>query len=130
MRRALTLDNCVRVGHRHGMFRSVLRALTLAALAAFSMSGCFGDDVIACEFTTQSRCQERTGSDASTVAATAFRSLCSSSEGTYRDGACPRANIVAGCNVSSNVIDWFYSPLTLDDVRDRGLCPEGEPYAP
>jgi hypothetical protein len=77
---------------------------------------------------TQSRCQERTGIDANAVAAPAFRALCETGQGTYVEEACPRENVVAGCTVSGNVIDWFYAPLTIDEVRALELC--DDPFAP
>ena len=66
----------------------------------------------------EARCQERT-----MVAAEFFAIGCAASGGTKGDGACSRADIIAGCELAKDplqhVVDWYYTKLADGSAAER-----------
>ncbi len=84
-----------------------------------------------CDFRTkEQRCQEREGLP-TTLAA--LQGLCSTAQGTYGDGECPRTGVIGGCDMSefaNPVRDWYYpdaahNVTTAEQVKTK--C-EGKPF--
>lgn len=113
--------------------RKAVMALGWLTLAGALGAGCFGDDVIACDFRgDDDRCQDRTGLQAANPVA--FQATCETAAGRYLSDGCPREGIVAGCDITSpgstgSVIDWYYAPTTVADV-DRECEGDGEVVPP
>ena len=71
----------------------------------------------------EDRCQERTGVQGNAL----FGGFCDVLGGDPIDGGCPDDGKVAGCDISEagvggSVIDWYYEPMTRDEVE--GECAE------
>ena len=103
------------------------KSLFIAGL--FSVAGCGSLDAH-CDFRappkSSARCQERLGS----AGAFAFKQTCGAAGGTAGDGACPREEIVAGCDIGtqgdgSHVVDWYYAPKTMQDVMSACMSDSG-----
>ena len=67
---------------------------------------------------SEPRCQERVG----TLTAEAFKGTCKVAGGVSADGQCPRTGSAGGCFLGaqgdgSKVNDWYYSPMTSDEVK-------------
>lgn len=93
--------------------RELLWSMSLLPLLA--LAGCFGGDAIACDFReARNRCQERTGIQAANPIA--YQATCETAMGDYLDDGCPPEGIVAGCEVGSDVIDWYYAPETIEEI--------------
>lgn len=90
-------------------------SLCVGLVACALLCGCLGGNTIACDFrATRNRCQDRSGIQAANPPA--FQATCEAATGDYIDGACPRAGIVAGCDMGDGVIDWYYPPATVADA--------------
>ncbi len=99
-----------------------MNRVVLLSPLLLSLGGCLGDHAIACDFrASQNRCQERSGIQAANPPA--YEATCEASRGIYIDDACPREDIVAGCDIGSDVIDWYYAPATVANATSE--C-EGE----
>ncbi|MBX3274007.1 MAG: hypothetical protein KF729_27325 [Sandaracinaceae bacterium] len=96
--------------------------MLLCVVLLVPLAGCFGSSPIACDFrAARNRCQERSGVQAANPAA--YQATCEASGGSYRSGGCPPDGMVAGCDLGSEVVDWYYAPETLESVT--AVC-EGE----
>lgn len=78
-----------------------------------------------CDFRTKEmRCQERDGLP---TTLTALQALCSTAQGKYGDGECPRVGAIGGCDMSvfaNPVRDWYYTDAahnvtTVDQVKTK-----------
>ncbi|MCY1081499.1 hypothetical protein [Archangium lansingense] len=77
----------------------------------------------------EDRCQERV--EVIKGGIEPFKGLCTSIGAVAGDGPCPREGVVGGCFIGeqgdgSDVNDWYYAPMTREDVR--GKCTSREPF--
>lgn len=92
-------------------------ALSLALLPSLSAcsSGGASCDLRAAE-PDEPRCQQRTGFQGTPL----FAEFCDPLGGTGVNGPCPDEDqIVAGCKtnaITGNVIDWYYEPMTREQI--------------
>jgi hypothetical protein len=68
----------------------------------------------------EARCQERLHS----VSAETFKGTCATAMDKAGDGECPKTDQVGGCDLGkqgdgSTVRDWYYPPMTLDQVMEQ-----------
>jgi hypothetical protein len=100
-------------------------ALLVASAVTLTACGAIGGSS-SCDFRTsgangaEPRCQERVG----TLTTEAFKAACKVAQGVSADGACPRTGSVGGCFIGaqgdgSKVNDWYYAPMTADDVKSE-----------
>ena len=82
---------------------------------------------------TTLRCETIKDSDpvGQTPTLAALKSLCSTGQGIYIDGECPRAGIVAGCQLGGNqsgagevTTNWYYDNPDAGSTLDRYLSPD------
>lgn len=98
------------------------RLASLACLFVIaSLSGC--SSAVGCDFRDvkeglnngpEPRCQERTGLQAAT-----FGGACEALSATVLNGGCPHEGIVFGCNLGTDVVDWYYAPKTRADAEQE-----------
>lgn len=76
-------------------------------------------DTVGCDFRDGSangpepRCQERSGLQGNL----AFQETCETLGGELVDGGCPDEDqIVFGCELGADVVDWYYPPKTAADA--------------
>lgn len=118
-----------------GLYLPVMTRLLLVAAMAVVVQGCGLLGSGACDFRDgsangpENRCQERV----QTVSAEPFKAACTALGAKPSDGTCPRQGVVGGCFIGaqgdgSKVNDWYYAPLTREDVmRECGSDPFLEP---
>lgn len=98
--------------------RLAVLAVTIAILAA--CGGGASCDLREAE--DPPRCQQRTGVQGTPL----FSEFCDPIGGTGVTGGCPDPDlIVGGCkqgSVGGEIIDWYYEPVTEDEVRT--ICEE------
>jgi hypothetical protein len=98
-----------------------MRYLMLLALTGCSLVS----NDIGCDLRTEEasngyedRCQERTGLQGNTL----FGGFCDLLGGIDLDGGCPDEGKVAGCDITAGfdgtgtVVDWYYAPVTEEEV--------------
>jgi hypothetical protein len=96
-------------------------------LILFSLAGCslVANDT-GCDLRTdeasngyEDRCQERTGVQGNAL----FGGFCDLLGGIDLDGGCPDEGKVAGCDITAGleatgtVTDWYYAPVTVEEVE-------------
>ena len=104
-----------------------MRFLILLALGGCSLVS----NTTGCDLRTETasngyedRCQERTGIQGNAL----FGGFCDLLGGIDIDGGCPVDGIVAGCDITAGVeatgtvTDWYYAPVTLEEVES--ICAE------
>lgn len=98
----------------------IVTTLTILTIASFP-SGCA--EAVGCDFRDvdgglnngpEDRCQERTG-----VQAIGFDAACEGLGGAAIEGGCPREGIVFGCEIGPDVVDWHYTPTTIDEAQSE-----------
>ena len=62
----------------------------------------------------EDRCQER-----SNLQSAGFDAVCEGLGGDAVEGGCDTADIVFGCVIGPDVVDWYYPPKTLDDAQNE-----------
>lgn len=103
------------------------KILSLAVFLSVAI-GCGATNTYHCDFRTsenpEDRCQERSNNipGGGRLAQETFKETCEAVLGDGRDGACPRDDVVAGCDITAtgsgeDVIDWYYEPETLESVQ-------------
>ena len=111
-KRSLARNALARNRHRT---EKLLCVFAFAAVAG--LSSCGSTDPVGCDFREtegsgqEDRCQERRN-----LQAPPFGAACEALEGTVVEGGCPSEGIVAGCDLGNDVVDFYYAPLTRDDV--------------
>jgi hypothetical protein len=84
-----------------------------------------------CDFrdSGEARCQERSGLQGNPL----FGTTCSTVGGVQASGGCPDTElIVGGCEVGGgggDVIDWYYEPMTVEEVQAE-CDSNGETFVP
>lgn len=80
------------------------------------------------------RCQERNAGVGGKTYLAQFDGTCKLSQGQPVEGGCSREGVVGGCETDdgkmngSRVVDWYYAPMSVDDVRLKcGKDPFVEP---
>jgi hypothetical protein len=80
----------------------------------------------------EDRCQERTGFQGNAI----FGGFCDVLGGDPLDGGCPDEGKVLGCDISAGVdaggkvIDWYYEPVTREEVEADCADDDGEVVEP
>ena len=55
-----------------------------------------------------------------------FGPACGVAGGTENAGGCPAEGIVGGCDLGQDVFDWYYEPMTRDEIN----CDSGDVLDP
>lgn len=99
--------------------KTTLLTLSLSTLVLASQ-GCDIIGTTSCDFREGSvngpepRCQERSGVQGG---GETFKTACEALQGEAIEGECPQEGIVLGCDLGGDVIDWYYSPKTEEEVK-------------
>lgn len=99
---------------------------SLVSVGVLGLGGCSLGQTFGCDFRDDSvngaepRCQERTFP----IGGEVFAETCKALEGTAISGPCPEEGRVAGCEIDdgslngSRVVDWYYEPLTKEEIEN------------